>query len=135
MKPNLAGFRAAQERLRGEFGEAVVFLQDAVVTFSPDVAVDEAGRPFDPFAQPASSAQSSAVVKCSVAWRPMDAEGGAMGWVDRQHVMLIASSAATSAVEGANEFLLRGERWQTDSFQLDGLAGVSRLLVFGRKSS
>lgn len=135
MKPNLAGFRRAQERLREEFGEEVVFLQDAVVTFPPDVAVDDDGQPFDPFAAPASSAQASAAVKCSVAWKPMDAEGSAIGWVDRQHVMLIASSAATSAVEGADEFLLRGERWQTTSIELDGLGGVSRLLVFGRKAS
>jgi hypothetical protein len=134
-RPNLAGFRRAQERKRELFGEDVTFVADPAVTFAAAVAVDpDTGRPYDPFAVPETEVPSSTVVRCGVAWRSMDAEGGAAGWVDRQHVTLIAPPEAEATVRAASEFLLRESRWQIESSQLDGLAGVDRLLVHGRKA-
>lgn len=139
--PDLAGFTEAQRRGRELFGEDVVFLEAAEVTFAPDVPLDpETGEPFDPTVRPSASAQASAVVNCNVAFKAInragiggDVTGGALGEMERTHVMLIADIDDRATIEGAREFEVRGDRFLISSAKPDGIAGVQRMLVYGRR--
>lgn len=139
--PDLAGFADAQRRHRGHFGEDVTFLQPVEVTFPPGTPLDpDSGEPYDPTIRPVASAQASAVVKCNVAFiarqsagREYDATAGALGEMERTHVMLICDITDRPVIEPATSFLLRGERFAVSSSKPDALATVQRFLVYGRR--
>lgn len=140
--PDLAGFAEAQDRLRAQQGEDVVFLQRAEVTFAPGVPLDpQTGRPYDPMVEPVASGQASATVRCGVAFRALSRSGqgageaaaGPIGFMETDHVMLNAPLAAASAIAGAVDFVLRGGRYQITAQKVDGIGGVTRRLIYGRR--
>jgi hypothetical protein len=139
VEPDLAGFAAAQERHRELFGEDVLFLFAATEEWPAGTPLDpESGRPYDPTVEAVASAQASAVVRCNVAYRGGlvdDARFEAVGVFEASDVLCIAPSAAASAIEPAVSFVARGERWQLTRTMFDGVAGVQRLLVYGRLAS
>lgn len=133
--PDLAGFLAAQLRLRGWFGQDVVFYDAPEVTLPPGTPTDAFGRSLDPTIA-GSAVAASAVVKCSVAFRALGEQGelSPAGWFEHTHVMLMTGSAAASAVEGKTTFTLRDGSYDIDAYKLDpGFQGVTRVLVYGRK--
>lgn len=142
MLANLAGFADAQERLRQQFGETVVFLQPPVFTYPGGTPIDpDTGRPYDPVIVPTSSAQASAVVNCDVAYeayragRDRDSDVGAIGFVDRAHIMLIADLTASAACAGAESVRLRGATYKITAMKPDGVGALQRWLTFARKGT
>lgn len=137
MKPDLAGFRAAQQRKRDELGEDVLFLHEPSITFPPGTPTDpETGRPYDPVLTPTASARASAIVRCAVAvdWGTReDVEDTPAGIFARGDVMAIAPSGAASAIDGAIELEVRGVRYSVRSQTFDGVAGIDRFLTIGEK--
>jgi hypothetical protein len=134
--PDLAGFTDAQQRLRERFGEPVVFLSDVQLQFAAGTQFDaETGMPYDPVLEPTASAQASATVRCDVAFRAIgnEVDFSALGAVEQTHVMLIADIADRAACEPCDEFVCRGERFQVTAQKPDGIGGLQRWLVFGRR--
>lgn len=133
--PDLAGFEAAQRRLRDAFGQDVVFYSEQVVTLPSGTPTDAFGRALDPSVS-GSAAVASGVVKCNVAFRALGEQGevSPAGWFDHTHVMLIANPEASGTVDGKATFELRDSEYDIDAWKLDpGFKGVTRVLVYGRK--
>lgn len=133
--PNLAGFAAAQERLRQEFGQDVVFYAPPAVTLPPGTPVDQFGRPLDPTIT-GSAVSATGSARCNVAFRAIgdQAEPLAAGVFEQTHVMLIANPAASAVVDGKETFELRDGLYDIDTWKMDpGFRGVTRVLVYGRK--
>lgn len=141
LAPDLDGFTDAQRRLRGAFGEEIVFLFPEEVTWPPDTAIDpETGRPYDPVIEPSGSTQPTATVKCNVVFKAInragisgEAEATAVGWLEAGNMMLIADITDRATIDGAVRFQARDELWDIHSTLEDGIGGVQRYLVFGRK--
>lgn len=134
MEPDLAGFRAARERKRSAFSEPVVLLGPIVATWPPGVPLDpDTGTPFDPTIAPLGSAMASATINVEWVWRSSSdpEDTGAAGRFDKEHPMLIAASAAASAVDGMTYFAGRGARYQIQSVHFDGITGIDRVLIYG----
>lgn len=142
MGADLAGFAAAQQRLRGQFGEAAVFLQAPVFTYPGGTPIDpDTGAPYDPVITPTSSAQASATVNVNVAFeayragRDRDDQPGAIGFVDRAHIMLIADLQDRSQCEGAISVLVREQLYKVTAMKVDGIGQLQRWLTFARKGT
>jgi hypothetical protein len=134
---DLAGFTAAQQRLRQQFGEDVTFYGAEVNVFPAGTPIDpESGRPYDPALEPTSSTRASAVVKCNVAYRSRierAQEQAALGIGGRMHVMLIADITDAVHINDKVEFEVRTERFKLEASEPDGVGAVQRLLVWGRR--
>lgn len=134
-RADLAGFADAQQRLRDELGETVVFYADPVVTFPPGTPLDpETGVPFDPTVTATSSAAASATARCSVA---LDIKGqqlkqSAAGIDDVTHVVLITGSGAAASLTDMTEFDLHDERYKITAQKPD-VRWLARWLIFGRR--
>lgn len=141
LSPDLAGFTDAQRRHRENFGEAVTFFGEATETYPAGTPLDpETGRPYDPTIDPDSSTAPQAVVNCNVVYKAVnragisgEAQATALGWMETGDVMLIADITDKPQIDGKVRFQLRDETWDIHSTIEDGIAGVQRLLVFGRK--
>lgn len=132
--PDLAGFRAAQERKRALMGVDVTFYAEPVSIWPPALPMDaETGRPRDPTVEPLSSAAASAVIRCGVAYRSTgpQVEAGAPGLVQRTDVMLIADAGAGSAIEPMVRFQARGDEYLIEARKFDGVGPIDRYLVWG----
>jgi hypothetical protein len=135
--PDIAGFADAQERLRGHFGEVVVFLRPVEETWASGVEIDpETGNPYDPMAVPVASGRASAAVRADVAYkgRDEDIEWSALGFVEAEDVLLICSSGAASAASGAESALVRGEEYLVVAQRFDGIGAIQRFLSALRRS-
>lgn len=139
--PDLAGFVDAQQRLRDAFGEQITFLAEPSVTFPPGTPTDpETGKPYDPVIAATGSAQASAAVKCDVVFRAVNRAGvtggetfEAIGITDATHIMLIADISARTTIESCVDFDCRGERFKITAQKPDGVGGVQRWLIYGRR--
>lgn len=134
--PDLAGFRAARERKRVAFSEAVILLGPGVVVYPDGTSLDpESGQPYDPTIEPVASG-ASALVHAEWVWRSSQdpADEGAAGTFSKEHPMLIAASAAASATTGMTHFEGRGERYQIESVHFDGVTGIDRCLIYGERT-
>lgn len=139
--PDLAGFAAAQQELRDQFGEPVVFLGEASVTFPPGTPLDpETGTPYDPTIVASSSVAASAGVLCNIVFRAVNRAGvggetdfAAPGIVEQNHIMCIAPSGAASAIVGSVSFLAREELYQVTATKFDGVGELQRILAYGRR--
>lgn len=134
MEPDLAGFRDAQERKRRAFSEPIVLLGPVEASYPPGTAMDpETGEPYDPTVTATASARASAVIDAEFVWQStQDPEDPSpVGRLDTQHPMLIAASAAASAVEGKSHFEARGSEFEIRATHFDGITGVDRLLIYG----
>jgi hypothetical protein len=134
MLADLAGFAAAQRRLRAQFGETAVFLQPPQFTYPSGTPIDpDTHRPYDPVIQPTASAQASAAVNVTVAFATANPEDEApLGFVERTRVMLIADLADRARCEGAAAVVVREGRYQVTSMKPDGIGGLQRWLTFAR---
>lgn len=137
--PDHAGFADAQGRLREMQGRDVTFLGPKVQTWPPDTPLDDDGQPYDPFVAPQTEAQSEAIVRCSVAFRAQGSDAGGeeaagpMGWMDRQHVLLVAPIASEGVVH--DQFRLDGDTYQITGTARDAIGPVTRFLVYGRRDA
>lgn len=136
---NTAGFAAAQRRLRAQFGEDVVFYAPQTgVVYPPGTPIDpQTGTPYDPTIEPDEAVDQSVTVKCDVSFTAAgpDAEYSAAGITERTHVMLIADIDDRPAIEPAVEFQCRGDMYAITSQKPDGIGGLQRYLVWGRRKA
>lgn len=139
--PDIAGFTDAMQRLRSQFGEDVVFLGEASVTFPDGTPIDpENGWPYDPTIRPIASGQASATVKCDIFFRSLPRGGGAgeasqgpAGIRDDTLLMLIADISDRDSIDMAQEFVARGDRFKIEAKKADGIGGIQRYLVYGKQ--
>lgn len=69
--PDVAGFKAAQDRLIDVLGEDVVFLIPQTATWPPGTPLDDTGRPYDPTVDPVSGDGFDEITKhCGVIVKP-----------------------------------------------------------------
>lgn len=136
MEPDLAGFADAQRRKRQLLGEEITFFGEVLLEFPVDTPTDpETGRPFDPFAEPTSSAQATSSAKASVAFRPAVAggqEATPVGLLDSTHVLLVLDSQSSAAASGKVEFSWRDERYKITAQKPD-VGWMDRWIVWGRR--
>lgn len=130
MQPDLAGFRAAQERLAANFGALVEFSIPAApsdVTWPVDTGIDpETGFPFDPTVEPETGGAPVLVtVRAEVVHRTVgqgdQTTFGALGWVEGANMALILGPDSKELVEGATEVTVFDERQLVMSFRPDGI--------------
>lgn len=141
--PDLEGFREAQERLREEtyFGEQFTFYGVTVPTYPPGTPTDaETGAAMDPVVEPTSEETPEETVVGTVTFKAInragvggDTEFTAMGQIDNMHVLGIFDIEHRAVLEPMERFTVRGENFQITSAKPDGIAGVERWLVYGRR--
>ena len=134
--PDHTGFRDAQRKLREHFGEEITFFGPPIVTYPPDTPIDpQTGEPYDPTIEAVDNVSPEARVKCDVVFTTAgpDVEFSAAGTTERTHVMLIADIDDQPAISPAQEFECRGEGYRVTSQKADGIGGLQRYLVWGRK--
>lgn len=140
LTPDLAGFAAAQRRLTALFGVDATFLTPAAATWDPAEPIDpETGRPYDPFAEPASGGGfDEDVARVSFVTRPLGStrsstgEFGesAIGKVDESVAALILDVADYDRVKDATRVMVNDHEWEIQQFRHDELAAYKRWLVF-----
>ncbi len=134
--PSNTGFRDAQRKLRAQFGEEITFFGPPIVTWPPDTPIDpQTGEPYDPTIEAVDNVSQEVRVKCNVVFTTAgpDVEFSAAGTTERTHVMLIADIDDAPAISPALEFECRGEGYRVTSQKADGIGGLQRYLVWGRK--
>ena len=136
--PDLAGFKAAQDRKRAAFGASVRFLWPAARTYAPGVSLNSDGEPLDPTVAPTSVDQPEATVTATVARQTQRITGQrskqtAVGRVEKGIVQLNVALEDAATVDGAESFEIDGERYEIEDTTRDGLGPTpNRLLVTGR---
>lgn len=135
-----AGFADAQRRLRAALGVDVVFQVPVPPTWDPAEPLDpETGRPFDPFATPATGGGTVDFTKrCSFVNRPLRGQGTGkgdfpatpIGRVDAFAAALIVDVEDYEDVKDAERCVVLDNTWVIDGFEMDSLAGVKRWLAF-----
>lgn len=134
--PDVAGFREAQKRLRQRLGVDVVFLVPQAPTWPDGTQLDpETGRPYDPFAEPASGGDDQEVtVRCSLVNRaltPLDPTvTTAVGDQDIAEAALIVDEADFATVQGARRCRVLARTWRIAELKLDELAGDARYIAY-----
>lgn len=137
---DLDGFAGAQRKLRANFGEPITFLGPPVTTWPPDTLLDpETGVPYDPVLEPTTTTNEQSVVCCNVAFKAnragasAESESTALGWLETGDMMLIADIQDRPLIDGKASFIARGEHWDIHATVADGIGGIQRYLVYGRK--
>lgn len=138
---DLAGFAAAQRRLRANFGEPITFLGPPVSTWPPDTPLDpETNLPYDPVLAATTTTNEQSVVNCDVVYKAVNRAGiggasetSALGWIETGNMMLIADISDRALIDGKASFIARGEHWDIHATVADGIGGIQRYLIYGRK--
>lgn len=133
--PNLAGFAAAQRRLRDELGVDADFTIPVAATWDPAEAIDpDTGRPYDPFATPTSGGGVSVErVRCSFASRPIaagDPQQSPIGDADPGQPALIIDAADYARVRNATRVTVGATVYDVQLFRQDLVARYERWLCF-----
>lgn len=131
--PDLAGFREAQERLRGNFGEEVTFSTPEQETWPPGTPLDpETGRPYDPTVSPVSSGTTEETVTVEVIFKPLQGREAqtAVGDFGGSDAVLIVELADHLTVEGADTAVVRGMNYSVKEWKPHGIRGTDRMLAF-----
>lgn len=139
--PDIAGYAAAQERLRAKAGREIPFYTPVAPVWPDDVPKNAQGEPLDPSVEPVSGGGFSSVpVNCNVATRsPISHEApvtdGPLGFVEHRSLMLIADLGDQEAVEGATQCEVFGARYEVKTVEPDQVGGddPQRLLIFVEK--
>lgn len=137
----IAGYAAAQARLRAKFGRDVPFFTPTPTVWPEDAPKDLQGRPLDPMVEPLASGFASAAVNCNVAAKTATGdfsapiEDGPLGVVDHRSLVLIMDEADFPTIEAATEAEVFDARYKVVDAQPDQLGGdeVQRHLVFVEK--
>lgn len=148
-QPDLAGFDAAQRRLRQKLGRVTIFLQWIDEGYPQGTPVDQEGNAFDPTVQPASGGYyASASAVCSVVYQPLttirrdEVQSDALGMRSRENKNVIVDPidyAQSEVIQNATYFEIDGHRWRVTNIQddslgpnvLDGTNGPTRYIVYG----
>lgn len=136
--PDIAGFAAAQQRLRDKLGLDIRFYIPVSEEYDPSVPLDpQTGKPYDPRIQPLASGFASATVRCTVVrtvvGRSPDTltDETAIGAMNTEDVALIMAAEDWPLVSEATEFELFGIRYSIEDDRLDGIGGAQRRVVIG----
>lgn len=143
--PDLAGFAAAQRRLREKVGRVVTFYTPKPLAWPGDLpagAFDpETARPFDPTIKPLASGWVTASARANTVYAPLatirrDAEqADALGMRSRLNKDLIVDIGDAWVASAATMYELDGEFWQIVDTRRDGVGSAQRLLVYGQSRS
>lgn len=138
--PNLAGFADAQRRLRELFGVTATFMTPNSSTWDASEPLDpETGRPYDPFATPATGGGFSTSAKTvSFVSRPLGSTRSAKGELSASPIGNIDESVAAlildvddyDDVKNATRVVVNDHEWKIEQFRHDELAAMKRWLVF-----
>lgn len=135
--PDIAGFKAAQDRLREVLGRAVLFHLPVPPQYAPDVQLDpETGEPYDPTVVPISGGGTTDVaITAGVVTTVIEASDeadiklGPAGVRSGESVALIIAPADKASVEDATAFSLDGIRYAITDLRFDGSS--DRWVCFG----
>lgn len=133
--PDVAGFRAAQARLRGELGVDAVFIIPESSTWPADTPIDpETGQPYDPFTTPETTAPAQEVtVRCSFVHRPLaeaDPRSTPIGPMDVGSAALIVPIEDFDTVRPATRVRVGEEVWDIQLFRYDLALTVPRWIAY-----
>jgi hypothetical protein len=142
--PDIAGFRAAQQRLRELLGTTVTFLIPEAATWAAGEPIDpETGRPMDPFAEPATGGGLVEVTKrVSFVARPLtsgralggDVAAAPIGNVDMGSAALIVDVADYPDVEDATRVHVGQALYDIENWRFDTLGEAERWIAYLEKS-
>jgi hypothetical protein len=139
--PNIAGFDAAQRRLRTLLGVEATFHREGIKTWPPGTARDpETGEPVDSFVSPISAPIEDIAIRCSLVTRPLsrllqpEREEAALGWVGSDSAALIMSPEDHALVTGAKYVSVNAVRYLVTDFREDATSIVPRVIAFLRKA-
>lgn len=144
INPDVDGFREAQHRLREKLGTAAVFQIPQPATWDPGEPLDpDTGRPFDPFAEPASGGGYVEVTKqVSYVARPLtsgralggDTYAAPIGNVDMGTAALIIDIDDYAAVATATRVTVAGTLFDIEMFRHDTLGPIGRWIAYLEKA-
>jgi hypothetical protein len=133
--PDVAGYAAAQTRLREQLGIDADFLIKGEPVWPPGTPIDpETGKPYDPFLDPVTPVEETTItVRVSFVHRPLDAADPAaspIGPLDRGNAALIVAEADYPTVHGARRVQVAGEVWDLQSWRHDVAARMPRWIAY-----
>lgn len=133
--PDVAGFRAAQAKLRTVLGVDAVFEIAGTPTWPAGTPLDpETNRPYDPFLEPESSAADVEITKrVSFVHRPLDAADPAatpIGSIDRGTAAVIVAEEDHVDVAAAGRVRVAGETWDLQAWRHDVALTVPRWIAY-----
>lgn len=137
--PDLAGFRAAQDRLRSQMGADVVFHIPEEAEWAPDVPIDpETHQPYDPFASPTAGTGGSRdvtlrviVVTALAATRAMDdRDMSPIGGLSSENIVLDIAATDGPKIAGATTVTVFGDLFKLEELRPDGLDVTNRLIAY-----
>lgn len=139
--PDLAGFRAAMDRLRDNFGQDVTFHAPVAKTWPAGTQLDpETGEPYDPAIDPISAGWTDIVKHVGVVTKPISTarEGGdtrfeAGGEFSGMDAVLDMVDTDHVDVLDATEVTLYGLRFKIVEMKPSGLGGdpdADRYIVY-----
>lgn len=143
--PDLAGYVAAQRRLRSKLGRIVKFYTERPPTYDlslPAGTFDpESGLPYDPTVKPLSSGWVVASARASIAFAPLatlrrdEVQGEPEGTRSRLNKDVILDVDDAWTASGASMFEIDGQFWEIVNRQFDGIGGKQRYIVYGQDRS
>lgn len=139
--PTIAGYAAAQARLRAKTGRQVPFFTPTETVWPEDVPTDSEGRPLDPTVVPLASGFASGAILCNVAQRPVAGSLDApvvdspVGIMDDSSLVLITGPEEWAEVKDATECEVFEHRYKIMDEKPDQIGGekVQRILIFVEK--
>jgi hypothetical protein len=141
VQPNLAGYVAAQRRLRDMLGQDVTFLVAGTDTYPPGTVMDpETGRPVDPYVEPTSSGATEVVVRASVVTRPLigdpndQARITPVGDIASDQIAFLVDNDDFEPIRNAHEAHVYGVAYRINDKRPDGIGGLQRWIIFGEQT-
>jgi hypothetical protein len=119
---------------RGAFGQQLVVLHTDTATGTPDEYGTTTALTFPE--------QSVIAAQAALSWFTGGLRSGSItgqsavsraGVFEEGQIIVIVSATVGATVEGALEFLARGERWKVTAQVFDGIGGIQRHVSYGDK--
>jgi hypothetical protein len=134
-RPDIAGFRDAQQRLRQEFGVDAVFFVPGDSSWPADTPLDpETGKPYDPFLEPEVPGVAQQItVHCSFVHRPLvdvDPDATPLGAADQGSAALIVPLDRYQEVKRATRVTVGEDVWDVQMFRYDVALTVPRWIAY-----
>jgi hypothetical protein len=130
--PDLAGFKAAQDRLVDVMGQEVTWIIEGEETW-PDGTVldDETGRPMDPRIEPESSGDSEVTFKASIVSKPLSGgvDESPIGLLREGQIAAIVKTEDRDQIEDAKSAVVMGRTYAVKDIVEDGIERVTRYVV------
>lgn len=146
--PDIAGFEAAQVRLREQFGQDVPFYFASAAVWPPGTQLDpETGNPYDPTVLPVASGMGSALVpNVSVVHRPLGLSRRGIAGEEVTTAVGRFQEGEAALIIGVDDFLdnnlaeadfchVHEDEWEITSFTADSLGtnDPQRYVLYIRK--